>query len=117
LDALLQTYNLIGTVSFPTRKSNPSQQLTTYSFRGQKNYIIYPLINGLSDHEAQMLVKENIVLKKQRNYISITRDIDDQNIMEFQLQLSYENWEEIFIEHFFQQIPKYIFKDFSFLLH
>ena len=30
LDALLQTYNLIGTVSFPTRKSKASTTAITY---------------------------------------------------------------------------------------
>jgi hypothetical protein len=72
----------------------------------------YPIINGLSDHEAQILVIENIVLTKQRNNITTKRDINDQSILEFQFLLSHENWEESF-----QQIFKYIFKDFSSLLH
>ena len=41
---------------------------------------------------------ENIVLTKQVNNITTKRDINDQSILEFQLLLSLENWEEIFIE-------------------
>jgi hypothetical protein len=56
-------------------------------------YTIHPCINGLSDHDAQMMMIKNIVFKKQINNISTIRDINEQIIMEFQLQLSYENWE------------------------
>jgi hypothetical protein len=99
MDALLQTYNLTGTVSFPTRKTNASITAFDNIFTARtKNYTIYPFINGLSDHEVQILVIENIVHKKQRNGITTKRDINDQSILEFQLLLSYENWEEIFME-------------------
>jgi len=40
-------------------------------------------------------VTENIVLPKQRNNITTKRDINDQSILESQLLLSHENWEEI----------------------
>jgi len=63
-----------------------------------KNYIINPYNNGLSDHEAQIIVKENTVLTKQRNNITTKRDINNQSILEFQLLLSHENWEEIFMD-------------------
>jgi hypothetical protein len=90
---------LVGTVSFPTCKTSESITTIDNIFKARtKDYIIYPVTNGLSDLEAQMLLIENIVLKKQRNNISTIRDINDQSIMEFQLQLSYENWEEIFME-------------------
>ena len=99
LDALLQTYNLIGTVSFPTRKTNASTSAIDNIFIARnKNYTIYPFLNGLSDHEAQILAMENIVLPKQRNDITTKRDINDQSILEFQLLVSHENWEEIFTE-------------------
>jgi len=55
-----------------------------------KNYTIYPFINGLSDHEVQILVIENIVLTKQRKNITIKRDINDQSILEFQLLLRHK---------------------------
>jgi len=57
LDALLQTYNLIGTVSFPTRKSKASTTIIDNIFITRtKNYIINPHINGFSDHEAQIIM-------------------------------------------------------------
>ena len=99
LDALLQTYNLTGTVSFPMCKTNASTSATDNIFIARtKNYIIYPFINGLSDHEVQILVMENTVLPKHRNNITTKRDINDQSILEFQLLLSHEKWEEIFME-------------------
>ena len=72
---------------------HPVQPLTR-----SKNYTIYPHINGLSDHEAQIIVIENTVLTKQRNNITTMRDINDQSILEFQLLLSYENWEGTFMK-------------------
>jgi len=86
LDALLQTYNLIGTVLFPTRKSKASSTAIDNIFiRRTKNSIINPDINGLSDHEAQIIMIENMVLKNQTNKITTKRDINDQSILEFQL--------------------------------
>ena len=41
---------------------------------------------------------ENIVLTKQINNITTKWDINEQSILEFQLLLSHENWEEIFME-------------------
>jgi hypothetical protein len=98
LDALLQTYNLIGMVSFSTRKANASTTAIDNIFIRTKNYIINPHINGLSDHEAQIIVIENTVPTKQINNITTQRDINDQSVLEFQLFLSHEKWEEIFME-------------------
>jgi len=99
LDALLQTYNLIGTVPFPTRKSKASTTAIDNIFVTRtKNYNITPHINGLSDHEAQIITVENMVPIKQTNKITTKRDINEQSILEFQLLLSYENWEDIFME-------------------
>jgi hypothetical protein len=41
---------------------------------------------------------ENTAVTKQRNNITIVRDKNDQSKLEFQLLLSYENWEDIFME-------------------
>ena len=99
LDAPLQTYNLIGTVSFPTRKSNASITAIDNIFKTRtKIFTINPHINRFSDHKAQIIVIENIVHTKQRNNITTKKDINDQSILEFQLLLSYENWEEIFMD-------------------
>jgi len=69
--SLLQTYNLIGTVTFPTCKSKASTTAIDNIFITRtKNCIINPHINGLSDHEAQIIMVENIVLTKQINNIT-----------------------------------------------
>jgi len=48
LDALLQTYNLLGTVSFPTHKANASTTAIGNIFITRtKNYTINPHINGV----------------------------------------------------------------------
>jgi len=99
LDALLQTYNLIGTVSFPTRKTNASIiSIDNICITRTKNHSIYPHNNGFSDHDAQLIVIEDNVLTKQRNNITTQMDIIDQSTLEFQLLLSYKNWEEISME-------------------
>jgi len=78
LDALLQTYDLIGTVSFPTRKTNASSSAIDNIFiTRSKNYTVSPHINGLSDHEAQIIVIENTALTKRRNNTTTMRDIND----------------------------------------
>jgi len=41
---------------------------------------------------------EITVLTNQTNKITTTRDINDQSILEFQILLSHENWEDIFME-------------------
>jgi hypothetical protein len=63
-----------------------------------KNYALSPHINGLPDLEAQIIVIENTALTKQRNSITTMKDVNDQNILEFQLLLSHENWKDIFME-------------------
>jgi len=99
LDALLQTYNIIGTVSFPTRiAAGSTTAIDNIFITKTKIYIIYPHINGLSDHEAQIIAIENTIVTKLSNNITIKRDINDQSIKEFKLLLSYENWEDVFTE-------------------
>jgi hypothetical protein len=58
LDLLLSSYNLLSTVNFPARVQNGSAAATDNIFIDaslQGNYIIYPLFNGLSDHDTQAI--------------------------------------------------------------
>jgi exonuclease III len=57
LNALIQTYNLIHTVSFPTRISKSSSTAIDIFLDTSKyeKYLISPIYNGLSDHDAQLL--------------------------------------------------------------
>jgi hypothetical protein len=47
---------------------------------------------------VQIIVIENTIVIKSSNNITIKRDINGQSILEFKLLLSYENWEDIFME-------------------
>jgi hypothetical protein len=62
LDLLLASYNLLSTVNFPTRVQNGSATAIDNIFidaSRQGNYVIYPLFNVLSDHDAQLIVLTN----------------------------------------------------------
>ena len=53
-------------------------------------------MNGLSDHDGQILTLLNLPLSRSNiNYIC-TRRIDNNTIADFQLQLSYELWDDVF---------------------
>jgi hypothetical protein len=56
---LLASFNLVSTVNFPMRLQNNSATAIDNIFIDaslQGNYVIYPLCNGLSDHDAQLLL-------------------------------------------------------------
>jgi hypothetical protein len=76
LDAVLDSYNLAGIVEFPTRFGLNSQTaidnvFTDTSTNGK--YDIYPLINGLSDDDTQLLIL-NRDKKGERNVILILKE-------------------------------------------
>ena len=66
LDAVLLTYNLSAIVHFPTRSQGYSSTaidnifIDTYKFI---NYTVSPLHNGLSDHDAQLLIINDVNLQ------------------------------------------------------
>jgi hypothetical protein len=101
LDSLLASYNLFNLVNFPTRIDNKSSTaidgifIDKYKF---KNYIIMPVANGLSDHDAQFLVLNNLKVHNSKSCRYNKRQINKTSIENFKLSLSYETWEEIFIE-------------------
>jgi hypothetical protein len=58
-DAVLHSYNLAGIVKFPTRFGLNSHTATGKVFIDTSTigkYDLYTLINGLSDHDAQLLI-------------------------------------------------------------
>jgi hypothetical protein len=56
LDNVLSTYNLNGTVYFPTRITGDSVTAIDNIFvEKTRKYTISPFINGLSNHDAQLL--------------------------------------------------------------
>jgi hypothetical protein len=59
---------------------------------------VHPHINGLSDHDGQIITFFNSARFVPRNTFTIARKINEQSIKMFKLFLSYENWEDVFLE-------------------
>jgi hypothetical protein len=61
-----------------------------------ENYSVRSLINGLSDHDAQVLSVSDIIVPKDRNELYSYRKISTHSLNEFQTTLSYEAGENVF---------------------
>jgi len=97
LDLLLATYNLASIVKFPTRIANGSSTAIDNFFIDLSwKYSIKPLINGISDHDAQLLVMENALAPAQELTSYFITDFNEHSINDFLIQLSMENWEDVF---------------------
>jgi hypothetical protein len=99
LDALLTSYNLSSTVYFPARLQNNLATAVDNIFVDTSkfpNYVISPLFNGLSDHDAQLIKLSDIDLKIQNASIKIIRKIDTYSVLDFQYKLSFETWNSVF---------------------
>jgi hypothetical protein len=57
-----------------------------------------PYVNGLSDHDAQLVVIKNGTVTKEKCKSIDIRDINKDTILEFQTVLSWESWEDIFAQ-------------------
>jgi len=60
--------------------------------------MVYPTINGLSNHDAQIITLSNIFIFIPKHVFSYTRKIDSNSISKFTFLLSFENWEDVFLE-------------------
>ena len=99
LDALLMSYNLISTVNFPTRTQNNSSSIIDNIFIDStrfEHYSIFPLTNGLSDHDAQMLIISIPQSQPPEHLTRYIRKVNKHTITDFQFNLSYETWDSIF---------------------
>jgi hypothetical protein len=66
LDLLLALYGLSSIVQFPTRIQNNSRSAVDNIFINMlefRNFSVYPIKNGLSDHDAQSLIIHNIFVQ------------------------------------------------------
>jgi hypothetical protein len=92
LNSLLAFFNLMSIVNFPTRIQNYSSTAIDNVFMdsSRKEHIsIEPVINGLSDHDAQLLVIKNIEsISNYHNYRKQTRLINKDTVKEFITHLS-----------------------------
>ena len=88
LDAVLHSYNLMGIVEFPTRFGLKSQTAIDNDFINISTigkYELYPLMNGLSDHDAEMLILNKGQKKEKECYSYTKRKINKCTISDFQL--------------------------------
>ena len=93
LNSLLTFYCL------PTRIYNTSQTIIDNIFINKfknENCLVLPLVNGLSDHDAQVLSLLNIIMPLVTNEFYSYRKINKHSLNEFQTSLSYETWEDAF---------------------
>jgi hypothetical protein len=61
-----------------------------------ENYSVYSLINGSSNHDAQVLSLSDIIVPDDRNELYFYRKINIHSLNEFQASLSYEAWANVF---------------------
>ena len=60
------------------------------------NYFIKQYTNGLSDHDAQVLHFNVICQPMRPTKYTYIRNLNKHNIVDFQLCLSYEQWQDVF---------------------
>ena len=61
-----------------------------------KNYSICPIINGLSDHDAQSILTHSFNLRPPFKKYRFIKQINDDTLNDFLTKLSYENWDTVF---------------------
>jgi hypothetical protein len=99
LNSLLASFNLHSAVNFPTRISNNSLTTIGNIFINKiktKNYSIVPILNGLSNHDTQILQLHDVNIPTQQMRPSNKRVINEATIAQFKLNLSYESWLNVF---------------------
>jgi hypothetical protein len=99
LDAVLLTYNLMPTVHFPNRTQGSSSTAIDNIFLDTNifpNYTISPLYNGLADHDAQLLIINDLNLQPHIHCTHTIRSLNTNSVEEFKTKLSYESWESVF---------------------
>jgi hypothetical protein len=102
LDSLLASYGLCSTIQFPTRIQNNTHSVIDNIFINTlkfNDFSLFPIINGLSDHDAQEIIIHNIFEQNCDNYFCFNRSIDKSSIIDFNTKLSYEVLEDIFAEN------------------
>jgi hypothetical protein len=99
IDTLLATYNLTGTVNYPTRctyRSSTNIDNIFIDLSHKDAYSTYPIFNGLSDHDGQLILLDNLMMQTKGKAIRYIRDFCDNNIQDFNIGLSLETWENVF---------------------
>jgi hypothetical protein len=102
LNSLLNSYNLFSTVGFTTRISNTSKSaidniFTDYSRMGI--FELSPMYNGISDHDAQVILIHDITMSAHIKCPGMSRKSDKHSLLNFNYSLSFELWKEVFNEN------------------
>ena len=61
-----------------------------------RDYTICPIINGLSDHDAQSISVHSFIQRPPHKKYRFTRKINEHTINDCLIKLSFENWETVF---------------------
>ncbi len=97
LDNLLGTFNRTDTVTFPTRITKDSVSLDDNIFiDNRRSYTIQSCPSGLSDQNGQNLTLLNIPITPKWAKLFNAIKFDNNSVTNFQTQLSYEQWENVF---------------------
>ena len=99
LDRILQPYNLNSIVNFPTRISLHSCSIIDNFFIDNSywnKFYIIPLINGPSDHDAQLLTLRFTQQHIKDHSTSYKRNINQFTIADFLHKFSHETWTSVF---------------------
>jgi hypothetical protein len=99
LNTLTLFFNLFSIIGFRTRSQNNSISLIDNIFVDNSQsgkYLVYPMNNGLSDHEEQLLIIKTICLQVCKYKISTRRMFSNQSLLNFKMQLSFETWDDVF---------------------
>jgi hypothetical protein len=98
LTSLMATFGMYPTVDFATRIYNNSVTTIDNIFintNNLNNYSVYPCIDSLSDHDAQLMVLHDIVNMTCEKHSFLCRRFNEEAISDFNIKLSYESWEDV----------------------
>jgi hypothetical protein len=100
LNALVNSYSLFSIVQFHTRTYKNSSSAIDNIFIDtikRDTYEVILVINGLSDHDAQIVnLNLNTSYKSHEYQTYFRRNINKYTMAEFQNSLSYESWDQVF---------------------
>jgi hypothetical protein len=102
MDSLLTSYGISSVVTFSTRIQKESRTLIDKIFLNMskfKKFTVSPIINGLSDHDAQCINIHDIFKHKSSANVFSYRKFDQTYITDFKKSLSYGQWDNVFNEN------------------
>ena len=99
MEIMISSFGLSDIITFPTRIHKESQTIIDSIFINidkLNNYSIFPVINGLSDHDAQSLIIHDLLNYKPRSTFHYFRKLNELEKAKFNIKLSYESWNQVF---------------------